>query len=215
MCWFINPIWQISPNSYVKQLTHLVLYPPNSPKVDCWSSHIQWKKPKICYVKKKDRTRGNLPDGRAAPRLCRASPPQRNPIPGVKSSGFSSFPPKVNENHHLDGVPHLDPLGSGQVKPMANPGWLFFRTVDYAAECCTCCRFYSNRILPISTKLMVSRTVVLPGATWWRKSLRLPFRFVPAVNHHLSFTAKTGWFQYQTHPILIRDSLRVNKILTD
>jgi len=153
VCWFINPIWQISPNSYVKQLTHLVLYPPNSPKVDCWSSHIQWKKPKICYVKKKDRTRGNLPDGRAAPRLCRASPPQRNPIPGVKSSGFSSFPPKVNENHHLDGVPHLDPLGSGQVKPMANPGWLFF------SDCWLCSRvLYMLQILFKSNSANINQT---------------------------------------------------------
>ena len=140
-----------------------------------------------------------------------------NAIPFLASNpvDFHRFPQKSTKITTWTGYRIWIHLEAAKLNPWRIQADFFFRTVDYAAECCTCCRFYSNRILPISTKLMVSRTVVLPGATWWRKSLRLPFRFVPAVNHHLSFTAKTGWFQYQTHPILIRDSLRVNKILTD
>ena len=60
--------------------------------------------------------------------------------------------PKVNENHHLDGVPHLDPLGSGQVKPMANPGWLF-------SDCWLCSRvLYMLQILFKSNSANINQT---------------------------------------------------------
>ena len=127
VCWFIAPSDYRYRPSYVNQLTHLVLYPPNSPKVDCWSSHIQWKKPKYVMLKKKkqDPRKPARWKGRSKAVPRKSTSRQSHSWRQIQWM-FLAFPPKVNENHHLDGVPHLDSLGSGQVQPMANPGRLFF-----------------------------------------------------------------------------------------
>lgn len=103
--------------------------------------------------KKKNRTRGNLPDERAAPRLCRASPPQGNPIPGVKSSGCSwRFPQKSTKITTWTGYRIWIHLEAAKLNP-----WRI--QADFFSDCWLCSRvMYLLQMLFKSNSANINQT---------------------------------------------------------